>query len=114
MRDIERFTLLEEFSRTGSPEIREKLIVEYAPLVKIVAGRLSMYLGDSCEFDDLVGYGVIGLIEALDNFDPSKDVKFETYASLKIRGYILDSIREDGAIQMHNISWEDLIKNEDF
>ncbi len=77
-----------------SPEIREKLILEYAPLVKIVAGRLSMYLGYNVEYEDLVSYGIFGLIDAIDKFDYTKAVKFETYASLRIRGAILDQIRK--------------------
>ena len=68
--------------------------MEYAPLVKIVAGRLSMYLGYNVEYDDLVGYGIFGLIDAIDKFNAQKDVKFETYASLRIRGSILDQIRK--------------------
>ena len=82
-----------EYQKKPSPELREQLIVEYAPLVKLVAGRLSMYLGYNVEYDDLVSYGVFGLIDAIDKFDVSKDVKFETYASLRIRGSILDQIR---------------------
>jgi RNA polymerase sigma factor for flagellar operon FliA len=68
--------------------------MEYAPLVKVVAGRLSMYLGKNVEFDDLVSYGIFGLIDAIDKYDLDKDVKFETYASLRIRGSILDQIRK--------------------
>lgn len=60
----------------------------------MVAGRLSMYLGYNVEYDDLVGYGVFGLIDAIDKFDFDKEVKFETYASLRIRGSILDHIRK--------------------
>lgn len=77
-----------------NPQIREKLILEYAPLVKLVAGRLSMYLGYNVEYEDLVSYGIFGLIDAIDKFDYSKAVKFETYASLRIRGAILDQIRK--------------------
>ena len=77
-----------------NPAIREKLILEYAPLVKLVAGRLSMYLGYNVEYEDLVSYGIFGLIDAIDKFDYSKAVKFETYASLRIRGAILDQIRK--------------------
>ncbi|OLA91178.1 MAG: RNA polymerase subunit sigma, partial [Roseburia sp. 40_7] len=54
----------------------------------------SMYLGYNVEYDDLVGYGIFGLIDAIDKFDAAKDVKFETYASLRIRGSILDQIRK--------------------
>ena len=59
-----------------SPAIREKLILEYAPLVKLVAGRLSMYLGYNVEYEDLVSYGIFGLIDAIDKFDYNKAVKF--------------------------------------
>ncbi|MDE6993904.1 MAG: FliA/WhiG family RNA polymerase sigma factor [Lachnospiraceae bacterium] len=86
--------LWEEYARTKSPEVREKIILEYAPLVKVVAGRLSMYLGYNVEYEDLVSYGIFGLIDAIDKFDFLKDVKFETYASLRIRGSILDQIRK--------------------
>ena len=75
-------------------ELREKIIIEYAPLVRVVAGRLSMYLGYNVEYEDLVSYGIFGLIDAIDKFDRGKDVKFETYASLRIRGSILDQIRK--------------------
>lgn len=89
-----RKKLLEEYAKTRSPEIREKIILEYAPLVKVVAGRLSMYLGYNVEYEDLVSYGIFGLIDAIDKFDCFKEVKFETYASLRIRGAILDQIRK--------------------
>ena len=74
--------------------IREKIILEYSPLVKLVAGRLSMYLGYNVEYEDLVSYGIFGLIDAIDKYDYTKAVKFETYASLRIRGAILDQIRK--------------------
>ncbi len=83
-----------EYVKSKSSECRDQLIIEYAPLVKIVAGRLSAYLGYNVEYDDLVGYGVFGLIDAIDKFDYGKGVKFETYASLRIRGAILDQIRK--------------------
>lgn len=86
--------LWEEYAKAKSPEVREKIILEYAPLVKVVAGRLSMYLGYNVEYEDLVSYGIFGLIDAIDKFDCLKDVKFETYASLRIRGAILDQIRK--------------------
>ena len=86
--------LWDDYIKNPSQEIREKIIIEYAPLVKLVAGRLSMYLGYNVEYDDLVSYGIFGLIDAIDKFDALKDVKFETYASLRIRGAILDQIRK--------------------
>lgn len=94
MKMTEKEKLWEQYLKKPTPELREQLILEYAPLVKIVAGRLSMYLGYNVEYDDLVGYGIFGLIDAIDKFDVAKDVKFETYASLRIRGSILDQIRK--------------------
>lgn len=94
MNDAEKKALWEKYSKDRSAEIREKLIVEYVSLVKVVAGRLSMYLGHNVEYDDLVGYGVFGLIDAIDKYEIGKEVKFETYASLRIRGSILDQIRK--------------------
>lgn len=94
MDDAGKKKLWEDYANTKSPEIREKIILEYAPLVKVVAGRLSMYLGYNVEYEDLVSYGIFGLIDAIDKFDCLKDVKFETYASLRIRGAILDQIRK--------------------
>ena len=94
MKAVDRGKLWDSYREKPTPELREQIIIEYAPLVKVVAGRLSMYLGKNVEFDDLVSYGVFGLIDAIDKFDLSKDVKFETYASLRIRGSILDQIRK--------------------
>ena len=94
MDENSRNHLWKEYMSTKNSEIRDKIILEYAPLVKIVAGRLSIYLGYNVEYDDLVGYGIFGLIDAIDKFDYDKGVKFETYASLRIRGAILDQIRK--------------------
>ena len=90
----QRDKLWKNYISTRSAEYRDELIVEYAQLVKLVAGRLNMYLGYNVEYDDLVGYGIFGLIDAIDKFDYGKNVKFETYASLRIRGAILDQIRK--------------------
>lgn len=86
--------LWEAYSKKKTTELREQIIIEYAPLVKIVAGRLNMHLGYHVEYEDLCSYGIMGLIDAVDKFDLSKEVKFETYASLRIRGAILDQIRK--------------------
>ncbi|MDE6914216.1 MAG: FliA/WhiG family RNA polymerase sigma factor [Lachnospiraceae bacterium] len=94
MNDTARKRLWEDYARLRTADLREKLILEYAPLVKVVAGRLSMYLGYNVEYEDLVSYGIFGLIDAIDKFDTGKEVKFETYASLRIRGAILDQIRK--------------------
>ncbi|GKX28958.1 RNA polymerase sigma factor WhiG [Vallitalea longa] len=93
MDEKSRIILWEQYSKDRTLILKEKLILEYAQLVKVVAGRLNMYLGNNVEYEDLVGYGVFGLIDAIDKFDFHKGVKFETYASLRIRGAILDNIR---------------------
>jgi RNA polymerase sigma factor for flagellar operon FliA len=94
MKAIEKEKLWEEYQKNPTPRLREQLIIEYAQLVRLVAGRLSMYLGHNVEYDDLVSYGIFGLIDAIDKFNLEKNVKFETYASLRIRGAILDQIRK--------------------
>ena len=94
MNEVEKKRLWENYSKSRNQDVREKLILEYAPLVKIIAGRLSMYLGYNVEYEDLVSYGIFGLIDAIDKFDYGKGIKFETYASLRIRGSILDQIRK--------------------
>ena len=94
MDEAGRDKLWQQYSKTHDTELRDELILEYAQLVKLVAGRLSMYLGYNVEYDDLVGYGIFGLIDAIDKYDYGKNVKFETYASLRIRGAILDQIRK--------------------
>ncbi len=89
-----RADLWKQYSESKSSSIREKLIMEYASLVKYVAGRLSIYFGKNVEYEDLLSYGTFGLLDAIEKFDIAKGVKFETYASLRIRGAIIDSIRQ--------------------
>ena len=77
-----------------SEEERERLILEHLPQVRLVARKIHERLPDSVCFDDLLSAGVIGLIQAIDNFDPRQNVKLKTYAEFRIRGAILDSLRE--------------------
>ncbi|KUO76128.1 MAG: RNA polymerase subunit sigma [Clostridia bacterium BRH_c25] len=86
--------LWETYSKTKAAGIREELILKYIYLVKFVAGRLYASYGNNVEFDDLVSYGVFGLIDAIDKYDLARGVKFETYAQLRIRGAIIDQLRE--------------------
>jgi len=86
--------LWDQYSRTKDTKIREELIVNFLYLVKFVAGRLFTSYGSHVEFDDLASYGVFGLIDAIDKYDHSRGVKFETYAQLRIRGAIIDHLRE--------------------
>ncbi len=77
----------------SAPDDRTRLVERYAPLVKYVVDRLRLSLPPSVDRDDLIGYGTIGLLEALDRFDDSRGVKFESYAVTRIRGAILDALR---------------------
>ena len=82
-----------QYRKYKTPEIRQKLLSKYVPLVRNVASRMAMGFPRSVELSDLVNTGVIGLIEAFGNFDPGRGVKFETYAVPRIRGAILDELR---------------------
>jgi RNA polymerase sigma factor FliA len=82
-----------QYRRTGDQNLRDRLILTYAPLVKYVAGRLGSGLPAHVDDDDLVSYGLLGLIGAIERFDPGRDIKFETYAMARIRGSIIDELR---------------------
>ena len=86
--------LWEEYKKTRSPALRDKFIRQYMPLVKYVAGKVAVGLPASVEFDDLVGYGQFGLLDAIGKYDPAKGVKFKTYAVTRIRGAIFDELRQ--------------------
>jgi RNA polymerase sigma factor FliA len=85
--------LWRQYRASGDKAIRDRLILTYAPLVKYVAGRLGSGLPAHVDEGDLVSYGLLGLISAIDRYDPSRDVKFETYAIARIKGSILDELR---------------------
>ncbi|MDC7235745.1 MAG: RNA polymerase sigma factor WhiG [Spirochaetales bacterium] len=85
--------LWKEYRKTHNQEIRDTLIKQYAPLVKYVAGKISVGMPQNVDFDDLVGFGVFGLFDAIEKFDPEKHVKFKTYAVTRIRGAIFDELR---------------------
>jgi RNA polymerase sigma factor for flagellar operon FliA len=82
-----------EFRRTGDRKLRDRLILTYAPLVKYVAGRLGSGLPAHVDDDDLVSYGLLGLMGAIERYEPDRDVKFETYAIARIKGSIIDELR---------------------
>jgi RNA polymerase sigma factor for flagellar operon FliA len=83
----------EAFAETRDPELREQLILQYTPLVKYVLGRVALHLPTVVDYDDMLSVGTIGLIEAIERFDPAHGVKFETYAIARIRGSIIDGLR---------------------
>jgi RNA polymerase sigma factor for flagellar operon FliA len=82
-----------EYRRTGDQAIRDRLILTYAPLVKYVAGRLGSGLPAHVDEGDLVSYGLLGLMGAIERYEPDRDVKFETYAIARIKGAIIDELR---------------------
>ncbi|MFN2608541.1 MAG: RNA polymerase sigma factor WhiG [Acidimicrobiales bacterium] len=85
--------LWQDYKGSGSMEPRNRLVLHYSPLVKYVAGRVSSGLPHSVDQADLVSYGMFGLIDAIDKFDPARGNKFETYAIARIRGAIIDELR---------------------
>jgi len=82
-----------EYRRTGDQKLRDRLILTYAPLVKYVAGRLGSGLPAHVDEGDLVSYGLLGLMGAIERFDPTREIKFETYAIARIKGQIIDELR---------------------
>src|ERR1700690_2044337 len=76
-----------------SAEQKDKLIMEYAPLIKFIAQKIAVRLPSNIELDDLISSGVIGLMDAIEKYDPTRDNKFKTYAEFRIRGGILDELR---------------------
>lgn len=85
--------LWREFKKTGEQRLRERLILHYSPLVKYVAGRLGSGLPSSVDQADFISYGIFGLIDAIEKFDPERATKFEPYAIRRIRGAIIDELR---------------------
>jgi len=85
--------LWERYFDERDPAVREQLILQYAPLVKYVMGRLAISLPAILDYEDILSFGTIGLIEAVERFDHTKGVKFETYAIARIRGAIIDALR---------------------
>ena len=93
MKAIELRDLWRRYKASGSDRAREQLVVAYSPLVKYVAGRMSSGLPAHVEEADLISYGLIGLINAIERFDPEREIKFETYAITRIKGAIIDELR---------------------
>src|SRR5919202_4048824 len=81
------------FHETRDRALRDRLIIQYAPLVKYVVGRMAVSMPGLLAAEDILSYGTVGLIQAVDRFDPHQGVKFETYAIRRIRGSIVDAVR---------------------
>jgi len=86
-------TLWREYRRSGDQKVRDRLILTYAPLVKYVAGRMSSGLPAHVEESDLISYGLLGLIGAIERYDLEREIKFETFAVARIKGAIIDELR---------------------
>jgi RNA polymerase sigma factor for flagellar operon FliA len=84
---------LTDYRCTTDPKVKDQIIIEYAPLIKYIAMKIASRLPANIELDDLISCGVIGLMDAIKKFDPSRDNKFKTYAEFRIRGSILDELR---------------------
>ncbi len=83
-----------EYKKTKDIKIRNFFIEKYSPLVRYVIANMNVTVNDQSDYDDLVGWGIDGLIDAIERFDPDRGVKFKTYAIIRIRGAIYDKLRE--------------------
>src|SRR3954451_4181 len=90
---IELRDLWRRFKGTGDVHARERLVIAYSPLVKDVSGRMASRLPAHVHEADLFSYGLVGLISAIERFEPAREIKFETYAITRIKGAIIDELR---------------------
>jgi RNA polymerase sigma factor FliA len=93
VKEVELRELWRRYKRDADPRARERLVVAYSPMVKFVAGRLGAGLPSHVEDADLISYGLMGLIGAIERFEPERGIKFETFAMTRIRGAIIDELR---------------------
>jgi RNA polymerase sigma factor FliA len=93
MRQTDMRDVWSRYKKTGDEKAREQLVLAYSPLVKFVAGRMSSGLPAHIEESDLISYGLLGLIGAIERFDPAREIKFETFAVSRIKGSIIDELR---------------------
>ncbi|MFP4459150.1 MAG: sigma-70 family RNA polymerase sigma factor [Candidatus Zixiibacteriota bacterium] len=103
--------LWERFKVRGELQAREQLIVSYLPIVKYIARYMANILPDMIFYNDIYGAGIVGLMEAVDNFDPKLGVKFKSYATPRIRGAVLDEIRSLDMVSRSLRQYERTIKN---
>src|SRR5215467_12126106 len=93
VKEVELRDLWRRYKAEGDVGARERLVVAYSPMVKFVAGRLGAGLPSHVEDADLISYGLVGLIGAIERFEPERGIKFETFAMTRIRGSIIDELR---------------------
>jgi len=88
------YEIWHKYKETRDRKTRDELILKYAPYVKYIAGRIAMGLPPNVDVEDLYGYGIFGLIDAIDKFEPQRKIQFKTYAQTRVRGAILDELRK--------------------
>jgi len=93
LKEIDEKELWVRYKGHGDEDAREALILRHMRIVKYIAGRMAIHVPQNIEMNDLVGWGVLGLLDAVEKFDHLQDIKFTTYASIRIRGAIIDQIR---------------------
>ncbi len=93
-KDYDEEELWGNYTKSHNSDIREHFVKKYAPLVKYVAGKVAIGMPNNTDFDDLVSDGVLGLLDAIEKFDPARKIKFKTYAVTRIKGAIFDGLRE--------------------
>ncbi|MBX3179275.1 MAG: FliA/WhiG family RNA polymerase sigma factor [Candidatus Hydrogenedentes bacterium] len=93
MTDTEEKDLWRRFKESADSAARDALILHHMRIVKFIAGRMAIHVPSNVEMDDLVGWGCMGLMDAVEKYDHTQDIKFSTYASIRIRGAIIDQIR---------------------
>jgi RNA polymerase sigma factor for flagellar operon FliA len=93
VKTLDERVLWQKYKEEGDENAREELIVEYMRVVKYIAGRMAIHVPSNVEMDDLISWGVLGLLDAVEKYDPDQEIKFSTYASIRVRGAIIDQIR---------------------
>lgn len=93
-RKVEEYSVWVDFKDNNNQDSFQELVLRYLPLVKYTVGRIKMMVPGFIEEDDLISYGILGLIDAIHKYDYKKGVLFETYASRRIRGEIIDNLRK--------------------
>jgi RNA polymerase sigma factor for flagellar operon FliA len=90
--------LVRSYAETGNPALKEKIVSVYAPLIKYVVGRINVTYSVTLDRDDLYQYGILGLLKALDRYEPERGVPFKAYAYKRINGEVIDALRKEGLI----------------
>jgi RNA polymerase sigma factor for flagellar operon FliA len=93
-REIPDAELWREYSENPTAEYKEKIVKRFLPLIKYVVGRMAVSAPSGLDYEDLLSFGVFGLLDAVDRFDPSKGFSFQTFAVPRIRGAVLDELRK--------------------